>query len=104
MYAVIKTGGKQYKVTQGDTLRIEKLTQAAGEKVEFDQILLIADADKSQIGEPFIDSAQVKAEVVAHGRGKKIEIIKFKRRKHHRKQMGHRQAYTEVKILDIIAA
>lgn len=101
MYAVIATGGKQYKVAEGDKLRIEKLTIDAGEAVEFDKVLLVADGDKVNIGTPYLDGGKVSAKVNTHGRGKKIEVIKFKRRKQYRKQMGHRQDFTEVEITGI---
>ncbi len=101
MYAVIATGGKQYKVAEGDKLRIEKLPIEAGEAVEFDKVLLIADGDKISIGTPYVEGGKVSAKVSVHGRGKKIEIIKFKRRKHYRKRMGHRQDFTEVEITGI---
>ena len=101
MYAVIKTGGKQYKVTQGDVLRVETLSAAEGETVTFDQVLLISDGGDVQLGSPIIDGKTVTANIVKHARGKKIEIIKFRRRKHYRKQMGHRQNYTEIEITAI---
>lgn len=101
MYAVIKTGGKQYRVAEGDTLKIEKLDIDAGAIVEFDQVLLVGNGDDVKIGAPVVKGAKVAAEVVTQGRGKKIMIIKFHRRKHHRKQMGHRQSFTEVKITGI---
>ena len=91
MYAVIKTGGKQYRVEEGDVLRIEKLEIGTGESVEFDQVLLVADGDKVTVGQPLVDGAKVTAEVVEQGRHKKIRIVKFRRRKHYRKQQGHRQ-------------
>ena len=103
MYAVIATGGKQYKVAEGDKLRIEKLAIDAGKTVEFDKVLLVADGDKVNIGTPYLDGGKVSAKVNVHGRGKKIEIIKFKRRKQYRKQMGHRQDFTEVEITGISA-
>ncbi|HID81048.1 MAG TPA: 50S ribosomal protein L21 [Chromatiales bacterium] len=103
MYAVIATGGKQYKVAEGDKLRIEKLAIDAGKTVEFDKVLLVADGDKVNIGTPYLDGGKVSAKVNIHGRGKKIEIIKFKRRKQYRKQMGHRQDFTEVEITGISA-
>ncbi len=103
MYAVIKTGGKQYRVAEGDTLRVEKLGLEAGNNVEFDQVLMVADDNGTKIGTPFLDGGKVIGEVTENGRGKKIKIIKFRRRKHHRKQMGHRQSYTEVKITGISA-
>jgi len=101
MYAVIATGGKQYKVSEGQTLRIEKLPAEAGDTVEFDKVLLVADGDNVNIGTPYVNGGSVSAKVASIGRGKKIEIIKFHRRKHHRKQMGHRQDYTEVEITGI---
>ena len=103
MYAVIVSGGKQYRVAEGDTLKLEKLNVATGDNVEFDQVLLVANGSEVKIGAPEVAGAKVSAEVVSHGRGKKIQIIKFKRRKHHRKQMGHRQWFTEVKITGINA-
>lgn len=101
MYAIIKTGGKQYKVAEGDVVRVEKLNAEAGKKVELNDVLMVADGDNVTVGKPFVDGAVVSAEVNTHGRGEKIKIIKFKRRKHHLKRMGHRQSYTEVKITDI---
>ena len=101
MYAVIQTGGKQYKVTQGDVLRIEKLAADEGASVDFNAVLLVADGDNIKIGKPQVDGAKVTALVQTQGRDKKVKIIKFKRRKHHRKQMGHRQYYTDVKIIQI---
>lgn len=103
MYAVIKTGGKQYRVEEGDTLRVEKIEVGTGESLEFDQVLLVADGDKVTVGQPLVDGAKVTAEVVDQGRHKKIRIIKFRRRKHSRKQQGHRQWFTEVKITGIKA-
>lgn len=103
MYAVIATGGKQYKVTEGQTLKIESLGAEAGDSVEFDKVLLVADGDNVSIGTPYLDGSKVSATVAGNGRHKKIEIIKFKRRKHHRKQMGHRQNFTEVEITGIVA-
>ena len=101
MYAVIKTGGKQYRVTQGDTLRVETLDVSEGDAVEFDQILMVGDGEDVKIGTPLVDGGKVTATVKAHGRAKKVEIIKFRRRKHHMKRMGHRQNYTEVEITGI---
>lgn len=103
MYAVIKTGGKQYRVAPGDKLRIEKLKAAEGESVEFDQVLMVGDGDDVKIGAPYVDGGKVTATVKSQGRGKKVEIIKFRRRKHHMKRQGHRQAYTEVEITDVSA-
>lgn len=98
MYAVITSGGKQYRVREGQTLKLEKLTAEVGSKVDFNEVLMLVNGDDIQIGKPFIKNTKVVASVVEHGRGKKIHIIKFKRRKHHMKRMGHRQDYTEVKI------
>jgi len=101
MYAVIATGGKQYRVEQGEILRVEKLDVQEGDTVDFDQVLMMGTGEDVSIGAPYIDGGKVSAEVRAHGRADKIEIIKFKRRKHHRKQMGHRQSYTEIVIKEI---
>lgn len=101
MYAVIKTGGKQYRVKQGDVLKLELLPAEVGNEVCFDQVLMLADGDKITCGTPLVSKAVVKAEVLAQGRHKKIKIIKFRRRKHHMKQMGHRQYFTQVKITAI---
>ncbi len=99
MYAVIKTGGKQYKVAEGQTLKVEKLPAEVGEKVEFPVLMVVKD-DQISLGGPFL-AGKVHAEVVSHGRGEKILVIKMRRRKHHRKQMGHRQDFTEVKVTEI---
>ena len=101
MYAVIKSGGKQYKVSPGDTVRLEKLDAEQGTTVTLEPVLMIANDDQVQIGKPFIEGASVTANIKAQARGPKIEIIKFRRRKHHRKQAGHRQAYTEVEIVSV---
>ena len=101
MYAVIATGGKQYRVAEGDTIRVEKLTADEGSAVEFEKVLMVADGDDVKIGAPYVDGGKVTATVTAHGRGKKVKIIKFKRRKHHMKRQGHRQAYTELEITGI---
>lgn len=101
MYAVIKTGGKQYRVKEGDVIKLELLPADVGNEVSFSEVLMLADGDTITCGTPLIDNAVVKAEVLTHGRHKKIKIIKFRRRKHHMKQMGHRQYYTQVKITAI---
>ena len=103
MYAVIKTGGKQYKVSEGETLKIEKLNADAGSSIDLNQVLMVADGDDVKIGTPFLDGGKVSATIESHGRHKKIRIIKFKRRKHYRRQMGHRQDFTEIKIEKISA-
>ncbi len=101
MYAVIKTGGKQYRVEEGDTLKIEDLDVEVGNNIDFDQVLMISKDDKLTVGTPFIKGCIVKAEVLDKGRHKKIKILKFRRRKHHMKRMGHRQNYIQVKITSI---
>ncbi len=103
MYAVFVTGGKQYRASEGDVLRIEKLNAADGDTVDFDKVLMISDGDGIKIGAPYVEGGKVTALVKAQGRHKKIKIIKFRRRKHSRKQMGHRQSYTEVQITGISA-
>lgn len=103
MYAVFKTGGKQYRVSQGDTLRVESLKAAEGDAVEFDSVLLVADGDDIRIGAPYLAGGKVTARVKAHGRGEKIEVVKFRRRKHYDKRTGHRQNYTELEITGISA-
>ena len=101
MYAVIKTGGKQYRVSPGDVLKVETLTAEVGASVNFEEVLMISDGDKLTVGSPLVASAKVAATVIAHGRAKKVEIIKFKRRKHHQKRTGHRQNFTQVQIQNI---
>jgi large subunit ribosomal protein L21 len=101
MYAVIKTGGKQYKVAAGDYLKVEKLDGDVGSKLVIDKILMLADGDDVTIGSPLVDGAKVNATVLSHGKGDKVMIFKFSRRKHYRKTQGHRQSYTEIQIDDI---
>ena len=101
MYAVIKTGGKQYRVTPGDVLKVETLQAEVGASVNFEEVLMISDDGKLTVGSPLVASAKVAATVIAHGRAKKVEIIKFKRRKHHQKRTGHRQNFTQVQIQNI---
>ena len=103
MYAVIEAGGKQHRVIEGETLKLEKIEAATGETIEFDKVLLVGTGEDVKIGKPVVDGSKVTAEVVAHGRHKKIKIIKFNRRKHYRKETGHRQWFTEVKITGISA-
>jgi large subunit ribosomal protein L21 len=103
MYAVIQTGGKQYRVAEGDTLKIEKIVADAGATVELDKVLMIADGDNVRVGQPFIEGGKITATVNAHGRGKKVNILKFRRRKHHMKRQGHRQWFTELTITGISA-
>jgi len=101
MYAVIVSGGKQYRVQEGMSLKLEKIEAEVGKSINFDKVLMVADGDKISIGEPVVKGAKVTAEILAQGRHKKVKILKFKRRKHHMKQMGHRQWFTEVKITGI---
>jgi large subunit ribosomal protein L21 len=101
MYAVIVTGGKQYRVMRGETLRVELLDAEVGAKVDIDQVLLVGNGDTISVGTPTIAGALVSATIKSHGRLEKIRIVKFRRRKHHRKQMGHRQHYTEIEITGI---
>ena len=103
MYAVIVTGGKQYKVTEGEYLKVEKLELAAGEALTFDRVLLVGNGDDVTIGAPVVEGAKVSAEVVSQGRHDKVTIIKFRRRKHHMKRQGHRKWFTEIKIAGIQA-
>lgn len=104
MYAVIKTGGKQYRVATGDKLKVEKLPGEVGSDVTLDQVLMVADGDQVTVGAPLVAGASVQAKVVAHGRGDKIVIFKMRRRKHYRKTQGHRQDFTEIEIGTIAAA
>ncbi|MGA2655251.1 MAG: 50S ribosomal protein L21 [Gammaproteobacteria bacterium] len=101
MYAVIKTGGKQYRVIEGQKLVIEKLDHAIGQAFSLTPVLMLANGDQIKVGKPTVAGASVEAEVIKHGRGKKVHILKFRRRKHHMKQMGHRQSFTEIKITRI---
>ena len=103
MYAVIESGGKQHRVEEGETLKLEKIEVATGEAVEFDKVLLVGEGEGVKIGTPYVEGGKVTAEVVAQGRHKKVKIVKFRRRKHSMKQAGHRQWYTEVKITGISA-
>ncbi|GGC82788.1 50S ribosomal protein L21 [Marinobacter halophilus] len=101
MYAVIVSGGKQHRVKEGETLKLEKLEVETGGSIEFDRVLLVVNGDDVKVGAPAVDGAKVTAEVVSHGRHDKINIIKFRRRKHSMKRQGHRQWFTEVKITGI---
>ena len=101
MYAVIQTGGKQYRVSEGDKIRVEMLTAEEGSTVELGKVLLIADGDNVKVGAPYVEGNTVTATVNSHGRSKKVKIIKFRRRKHHMKRQGHRQWYTELQVTGI---
>ena len=98
MYAVIKTGGKQYRVNAGDEIRVEKLDAQSGTELVLDKVLLIADGDRVTIGKPLINGAAVRATVLGEGKGEKIRIFKMRRRKHYRKTQGHRQRFTSLRI------
>lgn len=101
MYAVIKTGGKQYRVTEGDLLRIEKVTGEVGEAIELEEVLMIANGEQIDVGRPVLTESRVVGEIVEQGKGKKIIVFKSKRRKGYRKKQGHRQLYTLLKIKEI---
>jgi len=103
MYAVVRTGGKQYRVSAGAKLRVEKLAAEVGQEIVLDQVLAVADGDSLKMGTPLVAGATVKARVIGQGRGEKVRIFKLKRRKHYRKSQGHRQNYTEIEILGIAA-
>ena len=102
MYAVIKTGGKQYRVQQGDVIFVEKLNAQADEAVTFDEVLLVGDADQSKVGTPVVEGAKVQGKVLAQVKGKKIVVYKYKSKKNERKKQGHRQPYTKVEITAIV--
>jgi large subunit ribosomal protein L21 len=101
MYAVVKTGGKQYRVSAGEKLKIEQITADVGQEIVLAEVLLVADGESLKMGTPLVSGAQVKAKVLKHGRGDKVHIYKLRRRKHYRKSQGHRQNYTEIEILGI---
>ena len=103
MYAVIKAGGKQYRVASGEKLKIESVVAEVGSEIVLDQVLMVADGDKVTLGTPTLSGASVKAKVISHGRADKVHIFKMRRRKHYRKSQGHRQNYTEIEILGIAA-
>ncbi len=103
MYAVVKTGSKQFRVSQGDKLKVESLSVEAGEEVSLTEVLMLGNGETFTVGAPTIANASVSAKVLSHGRGPKVKIVKFRRRKHHRKQAGHRQNFTELEITAINA-
>ena len=103
MYAVIATGGKQYRVTKDATLRVEKLNAEPGATIEFGEVLLMGDGANVKLGTPLLKGSKVTATVVRHGKGEKVSIVKFRRRKHYLRRKNHRQAFTEVKITDFTA-
>ena len=103
MYAVFKTGGKQYRAATGDMIKVEKIEAEKGAMVELDQVLMVGEGEDVKIGAPYLEGGKVTARVVDHGRADKVKIIKFKRRKHHMKRMGHRQYFTQLEITGIDA-
>ncbi len=103
MYAIIVTGGKQYRVKQGDVLKFETLPADAGDTVKFDKVLAVGEGQSVKVGSPYVSGCTVAGKVLSHGRHKKIRIVKFRRRKHHMKSQGHRQNYTEIEITGITA-
>ncbi|MDO8908211.1 MAG: 50S ribosomal protein L21 [Pseudohongiella sp.] len=103
MYAVIESGGKQHRVVEGETLKLEKIEVSIGGQINFDNVLMVGEGESVKIGAPYVEGSSVTAEVIAQGRAKKITIIKFNRRKHYRKRQGHRQWFTEVRITGIKA-
>jgi large subunit ribosomal protein L21 len=102
MYAIIKSGGKQYKVQSGEQVRVELLSAEVGADVAFEEVLLVGEGDGVKLGAPFLSGAKVTGTVVSHGRGDKVRIFKMRRRKHSIKSQGHRQSYTEVRINEIV--
>ncbi|MBU2098748.1 MAG: 50S ribosomal protein L21 [Gammaproteobacteria bacterium] len=103
MYAVIESGGKQHRVVEGETLKLEKIEVSIGGQINFDNVLMVGEGESVKIGAPYVEGSSVTAEVIGQGRAKKITIIKFNRRKHYRKRQGHRQWFTEVRITGIKA-
>ena len=103
MYAVIATGGKQYRVSEGAVLRVEKLDAEEGASIEFDRVLLVGDGETISVGKPFLAGGRVQATVMSQGKGRKVEIVKFRRRQNYRRTKGHRQHFTQIKITGIVA-
>ena len=103
MYAVIKTGGKQYRVVAGEKLKVEQITADVGSEIVLDQVFMVAEGDNIKVGAPLVNGAKVTATIISHGRGDKIRIFKMRRRKHYQKRQGHRQNYTEIQISGISA-
>jgi len=103
MYAVIKTGGKQYRVSPGDSIEVEKLSYEVGEQVELDEVLLVANGSGTQIGRPLVEGAKVKATVTRQAKGRKVIIFKYRPSKRYRRRKGHRQHYTRLRIDEIVA-
>ncbi|ORE88835.1 LSU ribosomal protein L21p [Oceanococcus atlanticus] len=103
MYAVIETGGKQYRVAQDDVIRVEKLAVAEGDSITIDRVLMVGEGADTKVGSPVVEGSKVVAAVEAHGRGDKVTIIKFRRRQKYRRKQGHRQDYTQLRITEIVA-
>ncbi len=103
MYAIIRTGGKQYRVKEGDNLKVEKLDYEEGDSISFDEVLAVSDDEDFKVGKPVLESAEVKAEVLEHGKNKKVEVFKFKPKKRYKKKTGHRQPFTRIKIDEIVS-
>ncbi len=103
MFAVFSSGGKQHRVTEGEVIKLERLTAEPGEEVVFDKVLIVADGDQVSVGQPYVAGGKVTAEVIGHDRGRKVRIIKFRRRKNYMRRQGHRQWFTELKITGISA-
>lgn len=103
MYAVVETGGKQYRVSPGDVIRVEKLDAEKGEEISLDRVLLVSDENGLKVGKPIVDGANVRATVMQVGKGRKITVFKYKRKKNYRRKYGHRQPFTELKIESITA-
>ena len=101
MYAVFRTGGKQYRATKGDRIRVERLEAEEGDSVEFDEVLLVGEGSDVKVGSPLVSGSKIKAKVTEQGRGKKVVVLKFKRRKNYKRVKGHRQHFTEVEIISI---
>ncbi len=102
MYAVVKTGGKQYRVAAGEKLKVEQMPAEVGAEVVLDQVLMVGEGESVRVGQPMVTGATVKATVLSHGRGEKVKIFKMRRRKHYQKHQGHRQNYTELRIDGIL--
>lgn len=104
MYAVFRTGGKQYRASQGDKLRVERLDVGVGDTVQFDEVLLVGEGADIKVGKPLVEGGQVEGRVTAQGRGKKVDVVKFKRRTNYKRLRGHRQHFTEIEITAITGA
>jgi large subunit ribosomal protein L21 len=104
MYAVFRTGGKQYRATKGDRIKVERLEAEEGDSIEFDEVLLVGEGSDVKVGSPLVSGSKIKAKVIDQGRGKKVVVLKFKRRKNYKRVKGHRQHFTEIEIVSITSA